>query len=141
MIIHFDEYSEEVAVLLIRLMLGILFVIQGYDKLVNIGLKETAIVYEREIHIKFLPKWAYTATAVYSCYVEFFGGFLLILGLFKNIALVFLGADLLLVALAMGMLNPVWDMKFVMPRFLLLILLLILPDEWDFFSLDYYFVK
>jgi len=140
MIIHFDEYSEEAAVLFVRLMLGILFVIQGYDKLVNIGVKETAAIYQREIRIGFLPKWVYPATAVYSCYVEFFGGFLLLLGLFKNIALVFLGADLLLVSVAMGLINPVWDMKFVLPRFMLLILLLFLPDEWDLFSLDY-FVK
>lgn len=141
MIIHLTEYKEELAILFVRLMLGILFVIQGYDKLVNIGLKETAAIYKREINIRFLPSWVYPATAYYSCTVEFFGGFLLLLGLYKNIALIFLGADLLLVALAMGLINPVWDMKFVFPRFFFLVFILLLPADLDILSLDYFINK
>lgn len=137
MISHLTEYREEIAVLFVRLMLGILFVIQGYDKLVNIGLKETIETYRQEIRIRFLPSWIYPATAAYSSCVEFFGGILLLMGLFNNITLILLGADLLMVAVAMGLINAVWDMKYVFPRFLLLTMLLLFPPEWDFFSLDH----
>ncbi|MFZ5554339.1 MAG: DoxX family protein [Bacteroidota bacterium] len=137
MISHLSEYREETAMLVMRLMLGILFVMQGYDKLVNIGVTETAKIFQQEIKIKFLPGWAYLFTSVYSCYIEFFGGIFLLFGLFTDISLVFLAGDLLLVALAMGLMNPVWDMKYVYPRFFILVLLLLLPKEWNLFSFDF----
>jgi putative oxidoreductase len=69
--------------------------------------------------------------------VEFAGGIALILGFYTNYALYLLGIDLLLAAFAFSLLQPMWDMKHLFPRFILVITLLLLPDAWNKFSIDF----
>jgi uncharacterized membrane protein YphA (DoxX/SURF4 family) len=78
-----------------------------------------------------------TLTAYYTSVVELIGGVFLVFGIFTNYALYALGLDLLLVCFAFSFIEPMWDMKHVFPRFILVILLLILPLENHKLSLDY----
>jgi putative oxidoreductase len=75
----------------------------------------------------------------FTSIVEFIGGIALILGLFSNYALYLLGIDLLLVCFAFSIVNPMWDTRHVFPRFILVILLLLLPIEYCKISIDYLF--
>lgn len=131
------EYKLYIAETLVRVFAGILFFFQGYDKLFKIkmpGVIDTfmADAYRRNISRPFVSLIAY-----YTSIVEFVGGVLLIFGLLTNYALYALGIDLLLVCFAFSFIEPMWDMKHVFPRFLLIILLLLLPLEQNILSLDY----
>ncbi len=131
------EYKLYIAETLVRVFAGILFFFQGYDKLFKIkmpGVIDTfmADAYRRNISRSFVSLIAY-----YTSIVEFVGGILLVLGLLSNYALYALGIDLLLVCFAFSFIEPMWDMKHVFPRFLLIILLLLLPLEQNILSLDY----
>ena len=61
---------------------------------------------------------------------------MLILGLFQYPALILLGLNLLMVAVAFGLNTAMWDTKYVLPRLILLLFLLIAPPAWDQWSLD-----
>jgi hypothetical protein len=64
---------------------------------------------------------------------------MLIVGFLIYPALILLGIDLLLVIFAMSLREPLWDMRFVWPRLILVIALLMLPVVYDRLSLDYLF--
>jgi putative oxidoreductase len=129
----------QIAELILRMFCGIIFLYQGYDKLFKVkisGVTEAFMANAHNVHISSLVlKTAATFTSI----VEFTCGLMLIIGLFKTIALTLLGLDMIIVGLAFSMLEPVWDMRHVFPRLLLVFFLLILPGEWEFFSLDYLF--
>jgi hypothetical protein len=72
-----------------------------------------------------------------SSFVELTGGFCLITGFLIYPVLFILAANILLVSFAMSLREPLWDMKFVWPRTLLIFLLLAVPYRWHFFSVDY----
>ncbi len=130
------EFPQVFAVLLTRILLGMLFLSQGYDKL--FGLKPSAVLETFEpafrnkgINSKFLLSAIYLTSIL-----ELAGGFLLILGLLKYPALNILGIDLIIVSIGFSIISPVWDLKHVFPGFLLLLILLLLPPEWDIYSFD-----
>ncbi|MBX7093651.1 MAG: DoxX family membrane protein [Flavobacteriales bacterium] len=124
-------------ILFLRLMLGMLFLFQGYEKVALIGTSKVAETFRYELKKSFLPDWLFSATALYSSWVELIGGALLILGLLKPLAFLFLGVDLILVTAAMGMMNPLWDLKHVFPRMILLVILMFIPIAQDVFSIDH----
>jgi hypothetical protein len=43
---------------------------------------------------------------------------------------------LVIVTFGHGLAEPIWDLSHVMPRTILLVALLIIPKEWDSFSVD-----
>ena len=75
-------------------------------------------------------------SAYFTSYVEFICGFLLVVGFMKYFSLYLLGIDLIIVSFGMSVINPVWNMELVFPRFLLLLFLLIYPGEYDLISID-----
>lgn len=132
-----ENYKLEIAQLLIRLFAGSLFVFQGYDKLFRIkmpGVIDAFIDDAAEFHI---PRSLITLMAYYTSIVEFIGGIFLIFGFFTTYTLCAIGLDLVLVTVAFSYLNPMWEMKHVFPRFLLVILLLVIPVENNPASLDF----
>lgn len=133
-----SEYHETVAILLMRLFLGCLFFFQGYDKVFNVKISGVVGIFEIPAASHHVSKRWLNAVAVYTSFAELLGGALLILGLFKYIALYALGIDLLLVAAAFGVIQPVWDLRHVFPRLVLLAALLLLPADWDVISADYW---
>lgn len=128
----------QIAEFLIRIFAGILFLFQGYDKLFKIKMKEVISTFAIDTDRQKIPRPFVTLIAYYTSIVEFGGGILLICGLFTNYTLYALGLDLVLVCFAFSYMQALWDMKHVFPRFLLIILLLLLPEHYNFISLDHF---
>jgi putative oxidoreductase len=80
-------------------------------------------------------------TAYYTSYTELICGFLLIIGLFRKYTLYLLAIDLLIVSFGHGLMEHIWDLQHVMPRAILLIILLLVPQEWDLWHADIVFKK
>ena len=130
-------YNEIAAVFLIRIFLGLLFFWQGYDKIFNIKIKGVIATFKHPLIEKHFPSFLLSLSAYYTSYIEFLGGFLLIIGLAKYIILFLLGLDLLMVAMAFGIINPMWDLQQVFVRLFLIAVLLLSPSQWDVISMDY----
>lgn len=131
------EYKLYIAETLIRVFAGILFFFQGYDKLFKIKMRGVIDTFMADASRRNISRPVVSIIAYYTSLVEFFGGLLLVFGLFSTYTLLALGVDLLFVAFAFSFLEPMWDLKHVFPRFILVILLLILPIEQNIFSIDY----
>jgi putative oxidoreductase len=125
------------AAFITRLFLGILFFLQGYDKVFRIGVKQVIAAVHGPLSEKGLPKFFSTFGSYFTSYVELVCGGFLIIGFVKYYCLYLLGFDLLFAALAFGIVDPIWDMKHIFPRLALLIFLLIIPSHWDVLSVDY----
>lgn len=76
------------------------------------------------------------AKAYYTSYIELLGGLLLVLGFKRDYALYALASVLVIVTFGHGLAEPIWDLSHVIYRAILLIFLLIMPKEWDKFSID-----
>lgn len=129
--------SEAALSFILRVILGILFFFQGYDKVFKIKMKGVVDSFRYELGAIKLPGWLLVSSAWFTSYAELIGGTLLILGLFKLPALYLIGFDLILVTGAFSMIKPMWSMGLVFPRLVILSALLYLPQNWDVLSLDY----
>lgn len=131
------DLNKTISVLTLRLILGFIFLLQGFGKVFSWGVEN---VYKAEFfHGTFkdlLPDFIIYSTAYYTSYVELIGGLLLVLGLRTNYALYALASVLVIVTFGHGLAEPIWDLSHVIYRTILLVALLILPKEWDTFSLD-----
>ncbi len=133
------NYNEAIALLIARIFLSVLFIIQGYDKVFKLKLENVANTFKYEIKTP-LPDFIYSFTAFFSSYIELIGGIMLLLGFLKLYVLTALGIDLIIVAVGMGLVKPVWNMDVVFPRLVLLLFLLIVPFSSDTFSVDHLFI-
>ncbi|HEY4196837.1 MAG TPA: DoxX family protein [Mucilaginibacter sp.] len=134
-----DKTSRAAAILFIRALLGLIFLMQGYGKIFIFTVPKVYDMFFKVFEATWLPKWLIWATAYYTSYTELICGFLLIIGLFRKYALYFLGIDLLIVSYGHGLMEPIWDLQHVIPRAILLIALLIVPQEWDIWHADIVF--
>lgn len=130
------SYNAQIAETLIRSFAGILFMFQGYDKLFRIKIPGVIDVFRADVQRKHIPRPLLNSMAYYTSFVEFYGGFFLLLGFLTNYVLYALGLDLILVGIAFSYMEPMWDMKHVFPRFILVITLLLLPDEYRQLTVD-----
>lgn len=133
--------NEAVLTFVLRVILGILFFFQGYDKVVNIKINGVADFYRQELGAIKLPRFFLVLTAGFTSLAELICGVLLVLGLYKTYALYILGLDLILVVGAFSLIKPMWDMTLLFPRLILLSVLLYLPIEWDVLSADFIISK
>jgi putative oxidoreductase len=131
----------QITELLIRLFTGVLFVFQGYDKIFKIKIPNVINSFMDESQRHHIARPLVVTISYLTSTIEFICGISLILGLFTNYSLYLLGIDLLLVCIAFSLLNPIWDMKHVFPRFILIIILLLIPNEHNKLSLDYIFIS
>lgn len=120
----------------IRVLLGIIFFMQGYGKIFTMGIHKVYESFFKEFENTVLPKWIITSTAFYTSYVEMIAGFLLIAGLFRKFAMYLLALDLLIVSFGHGFMEPIWDLSHVIPRAILLSALFLLPINWDKWNID-----
>ncbi|QCX37729.1 DoxX family protein [Aureibaculum algae] len=129
--------NKVVGVVTVRLILGFIFFMQGFGKVFSIGVEN---VYNADFFYgtfkDLLPEFLIYATAYYTSYIELLAGFLLVLGLKTNYALYALASVLIIVTFGHGLAEPIWDLSHVMYRTILLVTLLIVPKEWDKFSMD-----
>ncbi|MEQ9403510.1 MAG: DoxX family protein [Cyclobacteriaceae bacterium] len=93
--------NQHLGVLTIRIILGLVFLMQGIGKVLKIGVDNVYQGFFYETYKDLLPELLLKFTAYYTSYIELIGGFLLIAGLFRNyvlyaLASVLISADQLL---------------------------------------------
>ncbi len=130
------QYHEGVAVFIARIFLGLLFFFQGYDAVFNVKIKNVIETYRETFSNKGIPQFLIVLAAWFTSCTELVCGVLLVVGLFKYAALYLLGANMIIAALGFGLNTPMWDTKHVMPRLILLLILVMVPQTWDLMSLD-----
>lgn len=128
--------NQQIGLLTIRVLLGLIFFMQGFGKVFKFGLERVYDGFFKPTYSEILPDLVLIGTAYYTSFVELVGGFLLILGLFRSYSLYALASVLVIVTFGHGLVEPIWDLSNVMYRTVLLISLLLLPQQWDKFSLD-----
>jgi uncharacterized membrane protein YphA (DoxX/SURF4 family) len=132
--------NTTIATFTIRLLLGIIFFMQGYGKIFTWGVEPLLQMdFALPAYKNLLPEQVTRITIYYSSYVELIGGALLILGLMRDFALYALASVLVIVSFGHGLVEPIWDLSHVMYRAILLVTLLLLPREWDRWRIDQLF--
>lgn len=134
-----NQYHFVAGAFIARVFLGVLFFIQGYDGVLNIGFSKAVFAFRNEFRDKKIPAALVTGIAWYALLTELVCGLLLIAGLFQYTAMYLLGLNLIFAAIGFGIVNPLWDTRHVFPRLVLLIILLAIPPDVQIFSLDYLF--
>jgi len=119
-------------------ILGFIFFMQGFGKVFKWGIDK---LYNMEFFYNtykdILPDFVIKSTAYYTSYIELIAGLLLIIGLKRDYALYLLASVLVIVTFGHGLVDPIWNLSHVMYRTMLLVVLLLLPKDWDKFSIDY----
>ena len=119
-----------------RLLLGIIFLMQGFGKVFTWGVSNVYNNGFKAYEETFLPSFLIKFTAYFTSYGELICGLLLILGLFRKQAYLILAAILVIVSFGHGLQSPIWDLQHVFVRSVLLIFLMMVPLEKDVFTLD-----
>ncbi len=130
------QYHEIAAVTITRLFLGFLFFFQGYDAVLKIGLSKVQNTFRDGFAGKPIPLFLIDFASWYTSLSALIGGIFLTLGLFETLALFILGVNLLIAGIGFGITNPLWDVRNVFPRLILLLILLFTPAHWNQWTLD-----
>lgn len=127
------------AILFARGVLGFIFFMAGLYKVFQMGPLGHARKYFTEPYADtFLPTWSLWAAGVTVPIIELVAGALVIIGLRTRDALIALGFILVLVTFGHLLKEPLYQFHtHVIPRLALLLFILMLPREDDFFSLDH----
>lgn len=133
----FNTYA--LAIVFVRVVLGILFFFQAYDKIFVAGLKEFTRNVTKGTQRSGIPLTFVRFSTHLSSYIELIGALFLILGLFLPWVYLILAINLIMVVLGFSYLQPLWDMKHVFPRLAMLVFLMFTPQEMDVFSLSNFF--
>ncbi len=131
-----DQNKYEIFSLIVRVFTGLLFLFQGYDKVFKVGIKGCVEAFKVDTYKLKIPDSLLTLVVIFTSFTEFFGGLFLILGFLYKYTLIFLGLDLIIVSIAFGLVQPMWDTKHAFPRFLLIILNMFVLIQFDKFTLD-----
>ncbi|MFL5762737.1 MAG: DoxX family protein [Bacteroidia bacterium] len=131
------QYNEAIAALIVRVILGLLFLFQGYDAIFRVKVHNIIETYGGAFASKGIPAFLTTAGTWFTSLTELIGGSMLVLGLCEPVALCLLGANLLVASIAFSAATPMWDMKHVFPRLAMLVFLLLAPVHWNILSIDH----
>ena len=134
-----NDLNHAIAVATIRIVAGILFFFQGYDKVFKIGTRQVQQAMRAQLEGKAFPEGLLSLIVILTSYIELLCGFLLILGLFKFYSIYLLCMSLVLVVTGFSYAKPMWENNHLFIRLILLVTLLLTPVEWDRFSLDFIF--
>jgi uncharacterized membrane protein YphA (DoxX/SURF4 family) len=132
-----SQYLIPMVVLLVRVVLGVLFFMQGYDKIFRLGINTTAEAASNPVTYRLFGKGIYKAGIAVSSWIELVAGALLIIGFQHDAALMLLALDMFGAGIVFSMIKPMWDMQFYFPRLAMLVFLAIIPPGWDIWSLDW----
>ena len=132
------EDGRRWAVLIARLILGLMFFMAGVWKVFSLGpLEHARGMFVEPYADSFLPVWLLWAAGTVIPVVELVAGGLLLLGLFTRPALVALGAVLVTVTFGHLLAEPLYSFgAHVFPRTALLLFLLVMPAHHDRWSVD-----
>ena len=131
------------AMLLARLILGLIFFMAGESKVLTLGpLEHARQLFVRPYADTLLPAWALWTTGTIVPFVELGAGFLLLLGLFTRPALLSLGGVLVLVTFGHLLKEPLYEFHtHVIPRTALLLFILAMPRAADYLSVDAWWIR
>jgi len=125
------------AVLLARLVLGLIFFMAGTFKVFELGSLAHARRFFLPYADTFLPVWSLWAVGTVIPAVELVAGGLVMIGLRVRWALIALGAVLVIVTFGHLLKQPLYAFnEHVIPRLALVLFVLMLPSSADRFSLD-----
>lgn len=121
-----------------RLMLGLLFAVQGWHKVFEMGPMKHARRFFLEGYTEtWIPAWLLGSVGVTVPFVELVAGALLLVGFWIRPVLVVLGALLLMVTYGHLLAEPFFDVTtHIFPRAVFLLFLLVLPRSADRWSMD-----
>lgn len=127
-------WNRRVATLGVRLVLGILSMLLGVHKIFLEGL---AAQMRWFVDLEpWFPMWVLISVNAYAAFVELIAGFMLCIGLKRDVALYLILSVLVIVTFGHSLERAVWDLHQLMFRLSMLVTLLLLPAEWDIIRLD-----
>ena len=133
-------HNRSWAILIARVILGLIFFMAGFWKVFTLGPVEHAKRWFVGPYSEtFLPVWSLWATGTVVPVVELAAGALLLVGLWTRPALLALGGILILVTFGNLLAEPLYEFHtHVIPRLALLLFVLSMPDSDDLISVDYW---
>ncbi len=127
-------------VVFVRLLLGLIFFWQGFGKVFSWGIDAVYNNSFKPFEDTFLPEFVLKSAVYFTSVVEFLGGLLLIIGLFRKQVYYLFAFVLLIVAFGQGLQSPIWDLQHVFIRSVLLVFLMMMFDK-DSLNLDRFIKK
>lgn len=121
--------NRAVGLLCARLVIGVLSMLIGFHKIFLTGL-EAELRWFQDLRAWF-PDAVLRATNIYCAVVELIAGAMICLGLLRDQALYAIGSVLVIVTVGHSLEHEVWDIQQMIFRLALVLLLLLLPAEWD----------
>ena len=131
------NFNDTYAIFLLRTITGILFFFQGYDKLFKVRITNVVRTFREPLYKYQIFRTTLKPLVTVSSIVELICGILLFIGLYRNLALIFLSIDLIVVAFTFSIIKPMWDMSYFFPRMIFIVILLFCIPGPDYISLDY----
>ncbi len=131
------------AILIARLILGLIFFMAGFWKVFTLGpLEHARRLFVEPYAQTFLPNWALWTMGTVIPPVELVAGALVILGLRTRPALLALGAVLTIVTFGHLVNEPLYEFHtHVIPRTALLLFVLSMPRALDHWGLDAWWLR
>ena len=132
-----DRAAKAWAIFFARAVVGLIFFMAGVWKVFELGPAAHVRRYFLPFQDTFLPTWSLWAVGFAIPFVELIAGALVILGLLTRPALISLGFVLVIVTFGHLLHQPLYALhEHVIPRLALVLLVLLLPREWDRYSID-----
>jgi uncharacterized membrane protein YphA (DoxX/SURF4 family) len=132
-----DRAARAWAIFFARAVVGLIFFMAGVWKVFTLGPAGHVRRYFLPFQDTFLPTWSLWAVGFTIPFVELIAGALVIIGLLTRPALISLGCVLVIVTFGHLLHGPLYAFhEHVIPRLALVLLVLLLPREWDRFSID-----
>jgi putative oxidoreductase len=132
-----DRAARAWAILFARAVVGLIFFMAGVWKVFQLGPIGHVQRYFLPFQHTFLPTWSLWAVGFTIPFVELIAGGLVILGFQTRPALLSLGCVLVIVTFGHLLDKPLYSFhEHVIPRLALVLLVLLLPREWDRYSID-----
>lgn len=134
-----NAMQRALAIVLVRLILGLIFVQAGIFKLFMLGPIEHAKKYflVEPYLSSFVPNWMLWLSGVIIPFIELLGGALLVIGFKRREALIALGGLLVVITFGHLLADPLFSLhQHVFPRLAMVVFLLVMGSEEDRYSFD-----
>jgi uncharacterized membrane protein YphA (DoxX/SURF4 family) len=133
-----DSSARTWAVFFARLVLGLIFFMAGVWKVFELGPAAHVRRFFLPFQNTFLPTWSLWLVGATIPFIELIAGGMVIVGWHTRAALVALGTVLVVVTFGHLLEQPLYAFhEHVIPRLALLLFVLLMPQEFDRFSIDH----